>query len=113
MRWPEFLDSFFFSVSDEDESEGHLYQIVKFYSITLQLLFLPEIEGGELNLKGFSIDGPGAGKSDKKIRRIMRLYGRHMAQRHNVNKVTIFGGKRTTGAKPGRNPSPIVIFQAN
>jgi hypothetical protein len=114
MRWPEFLDRFFFSVRDKIvEDDGHIYQVVKFYGLTLDLLFLLEIQDGELNLKGFSIGGPGPGKSNKQVYRIMRLYGRHMAQKYDVKKVTIFGGKRTTGAKPGRNPSKMVIFQSN
>ena len=63
-------------------------------------------EGDDLILRGLHIDGPGADTAGLgTLRELARILGRQWG----VRRVMIFGGVRTTGAKPGHTPRPIIV----
>lgn len=63
-------------------------------------------EGNALVLRGMHIDGAGKGSSSlSELRELARDLGRQ----HGVDSVIIRGGRRTTGANPGKIPGDITI----
>ena len=68
------------------------------------------IEKGVLTVKGFDIDGNLTNKFGvSELRSIINDFGKQQG----VNKVIIEGTKRTTGANPGKVPSPIEFLIKN
>jgi filamentous hemagglutinin len=63
-------------------------------------------EGNALILRGAHIEGPGIGSVGM---RVLRELARELARQYGVDKIVVFGGRRTTGANPGHIPRPIVI----
>ena len=63
-------------------------------------------DGERLTLDGTHIDGPG--KDSIGISGV-RDIGRRLGKRYGVNEVVVQGGKRNTGAKPGKVPIPIKV----
>ena len=62
--------------------------------------------GDDLVLRGAHIEGAGAGTVG--IRALMEI-GRAFGRQQGVKRVIVGGARRTTGARPGRIPRPIVI----
>jgi hypothetical protein len=63
-------------------------------------------DGEALTLTGLHADGSGPGSLGlSEIRAFAQQFGRQMG----VKVVRIYGGKRTTGAFPGKTPRPVVI----
>ncbi len=63
-------------------------------------------EANRLVLQGLHVEGPGAGSVGLAgLRQIARQLGRQ----EGMQQVVIYGGTRTTGARPGKIPKPIVI----
>ena len=60
----------------------------------------------DLILRDAHIDGVGPGASS--IGELKQL-AREFAQQQGASRIIIYGGVRTTGAKPGRRPRPIII----
>jgi hypothetical protein len=63
-------------------------------------------EGDTLYIRGAHIEGPGAARVG--YRDIME-YGREYGRQQGVKQVIIEGQARTTGARPGHTPRPIII----
>jgi hypothetical protein len=63
--------------------------------------------GEDLVLSKLHIDGPGVGSSGiQTLRALARMLGRQQG----VRRVIVHGGVRTTGARAGRVPRPIIIL---
>jgi len=62
-------------------------------------------KGCMLILDKVHIGGPGRGSSSRS--ELLSLV-RELGQQHNVDEVIIYGGKRSSGAKPGKKPIPII-----
>jgi hypothetical protein len=72
------IDKLFFSVRTIMEEDDHLVHEIRYFSLRIQLLFLPEVDGEVLKLKGLHIEGTGKGHAKNKISVIKTLYGEHM-----------------------------------
>ncbi|HWE37668.1 MAG TPA: hypothetical protein VG406_13965 [Isosphaeraceae bacterium] len=60
-----------------------------------------------LVLSGLHVSGPGAGSLGlRELRRLATELGRQ----HRAKRVTILGGRRTTGANPGHTPRSITFL---
>ncbi len=59
-----------------------------------------------LILDRLHIDGPGRGRSS--ITELL-FFARELGQQNDVDEIIIYGGERTSGAKPGKIPKPIKI----
>jgi hypothetical protein len=73
---------------------------------TIYLLGVVRIDGETLRIDGAHVDGlhPGAcGRSG------LNAIGRKLLEVADVKKIIIQGSARTTGAKPGKAPKPIVF----
>lgn len=65
------------------------------------------MDGDSLVLSGLRVSGPGAGSLGiRELRTLMAELGRM----YGARRVTILGGRRTTGANPGHVPRPITIL---
>lgn len=75
---------------------------------TTQIRVMAEMlrQGDDLLLRGAHIEGAGAGSVG--IRTLMEI-GRVFGRQQGVKRVIVEGARRTTGARPGRTPRPIVI----
>jgi hypothetical protein len=63
-------------------------------------------KGDQLLLKGTHIDGGGKGSSSlSELKELARDFGRQQG----VKEILVEGGRRTTGANPGKVPRPIRI----
>ena len=72
----------------------------------IEVLANMTVEGDRLVLRGLHADGDGPGSLGlAEIRAYARLLGRQMG----VSALEIHGGTRTTGARPGKVPRPVVI----
>lgn len=63
-------------------------------------------QGDTLILEGLHVEGPGANAVGKTG---VRQFARDIGRTFGVKEVIIHGGQRTTGANPGRTPTPIRI----
>lgn len=75
-----------------------------------KLYSIPEVidQGDTVCLRGFDIDGPGAGSFS---RYELKLLTRDLVEQlgFKPSKIRIEGNPRTTGANPGKQPRPIII----
>lgn len=87
--------------------DGNVVEIAaKGASGTITIITKLEKVGNSLKLSGTHIDGLGKGTSGLKE---LRTLARQLGQKYRVKEVIIEGGKRTTGANPGKIPKPIKV----
>jgi hypothetical protein len=69
---------------------------------------MTEMEGDDerLILRNLHIDGPGPGKVGA---RLLYSLARVLGRKQGAETVVVYGGRRTTGARPGHVPPPIEI----
>lgn len=90
----------------EHDSQGALHLQCETQEGTIEVITDVRIEAGTAYLQQLHIDGPGAGTFGVQK---LRLLAQEMSRQLGVTRLVIQGGRRTTGANPGRVPRPIVI----
>ena len=89
------------------DKDGDVYEfLVKLAKGDLTVITTVEVVGNVLILRDLHVDGAGPGTSSfKELRQTIKAFGRSFG----TQTVVIHGFARTTGAKPGHVPRPIIV----
>jgi len=69
-----------------------------------------EIDGRTLYIRKAHVDGPGPGTvGTRDLRSLIRGFAERCKGLADVDTVVLEGAERTTGARPGRRPRPLVF----